>query len=239
MPERVNRKRTTSRPTSLLRLASIGLAAGFLAVAGLVVLQRPPAEGTIVVPSELAVRPTPATAGPGATDARVIGSAGAPVTIDVWSDYQCPACRAFATLLLPRITEELVDTGRARVAYHDFAFIGPESMGAAVGARCAARDGRFEAYHEIVFANQRGENLGALAKDRLVAIAELAGLDAASFEACLADPALAEQVAAETEVGVGLGIQATPTIIVGSQQLRGVPDWETLIAAVEAQEAIR
>ncbi len=111
-------------------------------------------------------------------------------------------------------------------------------MGAAVGARCAARDGRFEAYHEIAFANQRGENLGAFARDRLVAIAELAGLDATSFEACLAEPALAQQVAAETEVGDGLGIQATPTIIVGSQQLRGVPTWETLIAAVEAAEAI-
>ena len=80
---------------------------------------------------------------------------------------------------------------------------------------------------------------GAFEKDRLVAIAKLAGLDAAAFEACLAEPALAQQVAAETEVGVGLGIQATPTIIVGSHQLRGVPEWETLMAAVEAEEATR
>ena len=189
------------------------------------------------MPSEIDSRPTLAAPGSAETDGRVIGSPAAPVAIEVWSDYQCPACRAFATLLLPRIISDLVDTGRVRVVYHDYAFIGPESMGAAVGARCAARDGRFEAYHEIVFANQHGENQGAFATDRIVAIAGLAGLDTATFEACLAGPELARQVAAETEVGVGLGIQATPTIIVGSQQLRGVPDWETLIAAVEAEEA--
>ena len=239
MAERVARTRPTSRPPGLLRLATIGLTAGLVAVVGLVVLQRPPAEGAIVVPSEVAARPTLTAPGPADSDGRVIGSAAAPVAIEVWSDYQCPACRAFTALLLPRIVRDLVDTGRARVVYHDYAFIGPESMGAAVGARCAAREGRFDAYHQIAFANQRGENVGSFAKDRLVAIAGLAGLDAAAFEACLAEPALAQQVAAETEVGVGLGIQATPTIIVGSQQLRGVPEWETLMAAVEAEEATR
>ncbi len=195
------RTRPTSRPAGLARLATIGLTAGLIAVGGLVVLQRPPAEGAIVVPSAIAARPTTVATRPEASEARVIGSPAAPVTIEVWSDYQCPACRAFAAMVLPRIVEELVNTGRARVAYHDFAFIGPESMTAAVGARCAAREDRFEAYHEIVFANQRGENQGAFTTDRVVAIAELAGLDPASFEACLAEPGLAQQVATETAVG--------------------------------------
>jgi protein-disulfide isomerase len=233
----VARTRPTSRSPGILRLASLGLTAGLVAVAGLVVLQRPPADGAIVVPSEVAARPTAAASGE--ADDRVIGSPVAPVAIEVWSDYQCPACRAFAALVLPRVVTDLVDTGRARVVYHDYAFIGPESMAAAVGARCAAREHRFEAFHEIAFANQQGENQGAFAKERLVAMAEAAGLDTAAFDACLGESALAQQVAAETSVGVELGIQATPTIVVGSQQLRGVPEWDTLLAAVEAEEAAR
>ena len=120
-------------------------------------------------------------------------------------------------------------TGKARIDYRDFAFLGQESTDAAVAARCADREGLFWRYHDLLFASQSGENQGAFARDRLLGLATFAGVaDTAAFTACLDDPAVARQVAAETEEGRSYGIDSTPTIrIIGpgpTQLLNGVTD---------------
>jgi protein-disulfide isomerase len=248
-----NRRPRAERALSFANLTAAGLLLGLVAVVGLILVQRPYAMGSggaIVVPSGLAALASPsgsplpaidASPSPAVpslrTDARSLGVATARVTVDVWSDYQCPACRAFVTTLLPRLMTDYVQPGLVRVVYHDFAFIGPESVTAAVGARCAAQVGRFEAYHTLVYANQGAENSGALSRPRLVEIAAAAGAGRSAFGACLDDSGLAAAVSAETAAGRALGVTATPSLVIAGQVVRGVPSWENLVALLSAAGA--
>src|SRR5206468_891933 len=74
---------------------------------------------------------------------RILGVATAPLTLTVWSDFQCPACQAFAKLIEPSLISDYVDTGRLLLVYRDHPIIGPESVAAASAARCADQQGRF------------------------------------------------------------------------------------------------
>jgi protein-disulfide isomerase len=166
-----------------------------------------------------------------------LGLATAPVTIEVWADYQCPYCSAQAHAVEPTIIREQVATGAARMTFRDFAFLGQESIDAAVAARCADAQGGFWSYHDLLYASQQGENKGGFARENLLGLARFAGLDQVAFGACLDDPAIAKAVAAETVVGQGYGIKSTPTLRIagpgGAVLIAGVKDAKTIVAAIE------
>ena len=75
-------------------------------------------------------------------DGRGIGAADAPVTLDVWADFQCPGCGIFTRATEARIVREYVANGKLRLVFHDYAFIGQESIDAAVAARRQTRRAR-------------------------------------------------------------------------------------------------
>jgi protein-disulfide isomerase len=227
----------------LARLTAIGVGLGLVLVASLVLIQRPGDIGGLAIPDGLAAASPSAAAstgsapsrkptGPQTTDGtgRIIGSLTAPVAIEVWSDYQCPACGNFANVVLPHLLTDFVDRGSVLIVYHDYAFLGAESIDAAVGARIAAADGKFEAYHRLVFANQQGENQGAFARPRLAQIAVAAGLDGPTFLRGLDNRTLIDAVKAETERGSGLGVTSTPTLVIGGEMMRGSPAYSDLAA---------
>ena len=82
------------------------------------------------------------------TSGRTIGDPNAPVTLDVWLDYQCPGCRVFYQESLPVLISTYVEPGKLRIVNHDLLVIdsnvgGHESLDAANAARCAADQGKF------------------------------------------------------------------------------------------------
>ncbi|HVQ23376.1 MAG TPA: thioredoxin domain-containing protein [Candidatus Saccharimonadia bacterium] len=170
-------------------------------------------------------------------DGRAIGSADAPVTLDVWADFQCPGCGIFTRATEARIVRDYVDSGKLRLVFHDFAFLGQESIDAAVAARAADAQGSFWPYHDWLFANQSGENKGAFRRDVLVEIAKQVGLDVTVFEAALDDPGIKAAVRTETSSGAKVPVRATPTLVIGDQVIQGVPAWDSLSATIEAQIA--
>ncbi|MEW6569399.1 MAG: thioredoxin domain-containing protein [Chloroflexota bacterium] len=84
---------------------------------------------------------------------RVLGEAEAPVLIELYEDFQCPACGAFTRSIKPLLVQNFVATGQTRLAFRHFAFIGPESLRAAEASMCADEQGRFWDYHDLLFAN--------------------------------------------------------------------------------------
>lgn len=182
--------------------------------------------------------PAPSPAPTFAVGDAVVGVATAPVTIQIWADYQCPYCGLFTHGVEPTIVRDYAATGRALVEFKDFAFLGQESTDAAVAAACAGRQGSFWTYHDLVFASQSGENQGAFVRQNLVSLAAFAGLDATTFQPCLDDATIAAAVAAETEEGRGLGIESTPTLRIsgpgGTKLLKGVTQPSAIAAAVDA-----
>jgi protein-disulfide isomerase len=174
-------------------------------------------------------------------DGRTLGKADAPVTMEVWSDFQCPACRTLAVTVEPQLITKYVIPGTLRIVHHDAAFQGQragrsydESVEAAAGARCAAAQGLYWPMHDWLFANQRGENDGAFGDDRLRGIAQAAGVELTAWDACRSTGVEQAAVRSETQAGTAAGIAATPTVKIGDQVIVGVRSADELGAIIEA-----
>ena len=226
-------------PPVLWITAIVGVVAVVL-VGGLVLLQGtgPAAVDAsgLVAPSS----PTPVEL----ADGRSNGKADAPVTLDVWSDFQCPACGQFAEIVAPSLVRDYVAPGTLRVVYHDAAFQGAraggsydESVEAATGARCAADQGRYWPFHDWLFANQDGENKGAFADARLRAMATSAGLDVVAWDACRATGDQQRAVRSETGQATASGVNATPTMILNGETIVGLRSAAELGQKIQAAAA--
>lgn len=173
-------------------------------------------------------------------DGATLGSSSAPVKVDAWEDYQCPACLIWSEHFEPNLVRDLVAQGTVHYQFHDFAFIGSghnpdESLTAAVAAQCAGDQNKFWEYHDWLYANQNpgGENKGWFTRDKLAAIALKVGLDQATFDTCLANPAKATAVQAEQAAGAALGINSTPSIFVNGNRA-ALTTYEALATAIRS-----
>ena len=188
------------------------------------------------------IRPTPAELTDPANP-RALGTASAPVTIDVWSDFQCPACGFFATSIEPDLISEFVKPGTVHLVYRDMAFIdggdlNGESHQAAAAARCAGEQGKFWQYHDYLFENQNGENKGWFSRSRLDQIAQAIGLDMTKYASCMAGNAPEQAVAAETDQGKAAGVVQTPTLAInGVLQKPGALSMDQLRTLIAAELA--
>lgn len=165
-----------------------------------------------------------------------------------WADYGCPHCA--------RAGKELKDLLALRndvqVCFEYFALsgmcnpslddngTGKERCDAAIAAECGNQQGKFWEMNDQLFTNQ-----GYFEPDQLRFMGREAGLDLDAFDACMADPATVEAVAAAGTAGGAMGIQGTPAIFVRGlmdgtwlQMERGVPGAFELMEAVDAGTSI-
>lgn len=170
-------------------------------------------------------------------DGYSLGAADAPVAMEVWEDFQCPYCKRWTEQIKPLVIENLVKTGVVRLTFRPLAFIGEESRWAAVAGDLAAEQGKFWPMHDQLYANQLGENIGTFSLDRILAMAEAAGLDMGPFmDGLVLDAARARFAALQERSGVdaaALGINATPSVTVNGVLLES-PDFDSIMAAVQA-----
>lgn len=156
-----------------------------------------------------------------ATPGRVLGKENAPVTIQEYADFQCPICGQ-ANTVMRQLAPQYIDTGKAKLEFHYFAFIGAESQWAAEAAECATDQSKFWEYSDYVYKHQAGENQGAFSRANLKAFAGAVGLDMAAFNACFDGSKYTELVKRETEEGRSRGVRATPTFFIGGQKYEGL-----------------
>jgi protein-disulfide isomerase len=169
-----------------------------------------------------------ATVPPGVVqNGQVLGQASAPVTIDEWADFQCPACGMFVRNTEPQLRSTYVANGQVKIVFHDFAFLGAESNWAAEAALCASDQGKFWEYHDKLYASQRGENQGAFTKDNLKKFGSDLGLGP-SFAACVDSGKYAQSVRDEQKAGQDVGVKATPTLFVNGQKFEGVYSYDEM-----------
>lgn len=166
-------------------------------------------------------------------DANIQGNRDAKVAIVEFADFQCPFCGRHHELVYPEIVSEYVDTGKASYVYKHLAFLGPESVYAAVAAECAADQGKFWEFHNYLFEHQQGENEGAFNKDKLVGFAQEVGLDMAAFEPCLNTDATVDRVRADTQEAQTLGVSSTPTFFINGRPLVGLKSPDEFKMAIE------
>jgi protein-disulfide isomerase len=168
-----------------------------------------------------------------------LGRTDAPVTLEIFGDFQCPVCGEFARSEEPPLFQQYVDTGKVKFVWHDYTWIGDESFSAAQAARCAGKQGHFWDYHNYLFAHQRGENLGQFSPANLEAFATSLGLDQPSFNACFESGQDGSAIQSALQQGVSMGIDVTPAFLVNGDLKIGAPPLNRLMALMEYYLAYR
>jgi protein-disulfide isomerase len=171
------------------------------------------------------------------TDGFVLGRADAPVTVELFEDFQCPACESWGRSVFPRLVANELANGTVKVAFHNLAFLGPESVAAAHAAYAAERQGRFWDMWASLYANQGRENSGAFDRARLVEIATGLGLDVGRFEQDMDSAGAEGALSASIAAGDAAGVTSTPTLLIAGTAFTGVRPYPDIAAAIAAAAA--
>lgn len=232
--KRQERRAQIQRRQQQQRLIVIGLIVlgAALVVLAMVWPQLNPPDTITVTPAAL---PNP--------DGLSLGDANATVVIDVFEDFQCPACQFFTERIETLVIQNLVAPGKARYVFHNYPFLdgegagnGGESDQAANASMCANEQDKFWEMHSAIYANLSGENQGAFSAPRLQAMAESIGLDMDDFNACFDANKYEEDIQADFELGKNMGVSGTPTVFVNGElvgQPGKIATYEEIAQAVE------
>ncbi|MQA76868.1 MAG: thioredoxin domain-containing protein [Streptosporangiales bacterium] len=209
-----------SRRTRIIALTAAGLAVVLIAVIlGVAAQQRRSADEG----------PAPRGAVAGGL-AIPVGQPDAPVTLTVFEDFRCPACKGFEDRYGATIGD-LVDSGDLRVEYRIATII--DSLGssgskvAGNAAACAQDAGRFREYHDRLFDHQPEEKVDGFTEERVIELAEpVAGLDTARFRACVEDERYRPWLKrVQTDFDDRYDRLVTPTVLLdGTMAFGGTPD---------------
>lgn len=246
MSKRQEMREKRKRQERLNRLALIGLIVLVaIAFVGFFVYSQYKPVGAINVPTPV-VRSQ--------VDFNNMGDPNAPVKLVEYSDYQCPYCGRFHSETEEQIISAYVDTGKVYFTSRSFGNWvsdsqagNTESQDAAAAAYCAGDQGKYWEYHDILFNNQNGENIGDFARRRLDAFASTLGLDAAAFKSCMDSGKYAEKVKQDGVDGVA-AIKAapnydpnqgygTPTFFVNGVMISGAQPYDAFKQAIDAAMA--
>ena len=136
------------------------------------------------------------------------GPAAAPVTVIMFSDFQCPAC-ARTHPILKSVLAEFGDKVRLVVRDYPLQNIHENAFGAAMAANAANAQGKFFEYIELLYRNQ-----GALDRESLKAYAGQIGLNVKQFEIDLNAERSAVEIRKDISDGELYAVSSTPTIFV-------------------------
>ncbi len=157
---------------------------------------------------------TPAPENP----AHARGPRDAPVTLEIYGDFQCPPCA-----LVSKGIDELQQQyqGKIRIVFHEFPLeMHKHAKEAALAAEAAAIQGKFWEMHDELYENQPSWAEAAKVHPLFDSYAEAIGLDVARFRADRIAPDVRLRVITETEAGDRRGVKSTPTLFLNGAQMR-------------------
>ncbi|NJM40618.1 MAG: thioredoxin domain-containing protein [Anaerolineae bacterium] len=185
------------------------------------------------VPAQPLVGPEPPPAEASLTlrEANARGKANAPVTIVEFSDFGCYYCTTFYNNTFNRIIDKYVNSGQVKFVYKHMPItsLHPGADMAALASECAADQGKFWDYHNVLFAR----NADGFAKDLMIQYAKEMKLDDAKFAACLDTTEIGQRVNLDMEQAAGLGLRGTPSFLINGKQLIGAQPYEVFAQAIE------
>jgi protein-disulfide isomerase len=163
-----------------------------------------------------------------------IGPLDAPVTVVVFSDFECPYCRGFAAIMKEVLA---TDGSWIRVIFHHFPLsLHPWARAAAEGAACAQIQGpaAFWTIHDRLFTGQ-GQITSDNIKQKLVGYArEGKAVEMHDFQDCLESGASLGLVFRDMDLASALGVEGTPTVFINGQKAAPITDAYQLHAMLAA-----
>lgn len=166
------------------------------------VVEQPPAPTAVIVPL------------------RTLGDPAAPVTIDEYASFVCLSCADWHNTVLPIVIRDYIDTGQARLVYHDVVTQPIEaSLYASARGLCSPPDRFFAVAQSFMagLAGSRGDE--AKAQAWYEGGLEASGLTAEEMDACVTDPKTLEQIRAQNREANAKGLGAYPAILVNGQRV--------------------
>lgn len=158
------------------------------------------------------------------TNAPFLGMPEAPVSIVIFSDFQCPYC----SKLGPTFDDILKKNPETvKIAYKHFPIRGhAQGMPAAIAAIAAQKQGKFWQYHDLLFQNMRD-----LKPEKYLELATSLGLNMDQFKKEMADPQSMAQVNKDQQDGISAGVKGTPSVFINGRKVkdRTVPGMQKLI----------
>jgi protein-disulfide isomerase len=230
---RLKKKRQQRTATMLVIVVVALLLVAFMAIPSIVNKLRPAGPVTAVTSN-----PRPLA------DGRTMGNPDAPVVVEVFEDFQCPMCAVYTNDAGSKVVENYIASGQVYYVFRQYPFLDDtkvvkESDQAANASMCAAEQGSFWEYQDILFANQNGENQGAFNDKRLIAFAESISLDIEKFNSCFEENRYQADIDSDIQRAEEYGVSGTPSVFVNGQAITPgyVPSFETLQQAIEAELA--
>ncbi len=224
------RKVVNRRDTGGMKLFYVAMAA--VAVAGIAII------------GWYAIRPAPAPrqlagpVNPELAEGYLYGDPNAPVQISEFADFQCPACAHFATITVPDVKRRIVDAGLASYRFYDFPLNQHvNAIPAAMAAACAADQDRFWEMHDAIFAGQGEWSDRRNPKGVFERYVSRVGADRGEWERCYDEQRHLERIVANQQYGLRVGVNSTPTILVGRFLLPGSISYDRLRAYVDSARA--
>ncbi len=169
-----------------------------------------------------------------------IGDKNAPVTMALWYDYQCTFCKLFDINSMPKIYSEYIKTGKLRVVFKDFAFLGPDSYIDGLFSRSVwdLYPDKFYTWFQAMYKAQDGENTGFGDLQSIEKLAKtIPGLDVSKIIANMNSKKdeYKAVMSADRAEGNKMGVRGTPSMIIGKQLLVGAQPYDVIKAAIDAE----
>ena len=152
----------------------------------------------------------------------VLGNPQGTITLIEFSDYACGFCRQS----LADVNALIADNPGLRVVLREYPVLSAESADAARMALAAAQQGKFEAFHNAMFAAD------GLSEDAITAAAQSAGVDLAAARAAIDAGTFETQLQNNVFLGQSLRLSGTPAFIIGDEVFNGAVGVEVLAEAV-------
>ena len=212
-----------------LIIAVVGL--GTVGIAALVYRAK-----TQAAPASAAGKPTAAEA-PEDPSLHARGPRRAPVTLEIYGDFQCPSCST-ASQAIDELQKER--EGRMRVIFHEFPLeMHQHAAEAALAAEAAAVQGKFWEMHDMLYQYQSVWSRVSNAGYFFESYAESIGLDVARFRADRQSADLQARVIEDGKVGQNRGVKNTPTIFVNGTEIKSAFTKDKLREAIDATLAAK
>jgi len=161
----------------------------------------------------------------------VLGKKDSPITIVEYTDYQCTFCQRFHVTTFPKLKEKYIETGKVRFYSRDMPLdFHQNALKAAIAARCAGDQNQFWNLRDLLVANAN-----QLDGPAVLGHASKLMMDQAAFKACVDSNKYEVVVRANLAEASRLGIEGTPTFVVGKSTQEGVTG--TLIVGAQPYEA--
>jgi protein-disulfide isomerase len=168
------------------------------------------------------------------------GPENAPLTLVVFSDFECPLCREEAKELRAKAPVDFPKD--LRVVFVDFPLeaIHPWARQAALAGRCVYRQSGelFWDYHDWMFDHQPEINAASL-RNKVLEWAKGKRLDASQFAACIDNRSMDGELDAELALGRKLDVEATPTAFLNGRRLVGQVPWQNLSQIIKLELEFR